>query len=154
MKLQARCTRYNIMRSSLSVICGRSVVFFRYSGFLHLWVNEWLLFNKNKLRLIRCWWGPLCNHANKLSWIFIVLAHWNNSPRVDMSLHSDTLSWFRANQSLFLLFNTVYLVEKQQISELSVPIITKVVSSKSNKSQKLWVQSPIMVRYTRYNIMW
>jgi hypothetical protein len=26
-----------------------------------------------------------------LSWIFIVLAHWNNSPRVDMSLQSDTL---------------------------------------------------------------
>ena len=25
------------------------------------------------------------------SWIFIVLAHWNNSPLVDMSLHSDTL---------------------------------------------------------------
>ena len=28
--------------------------------------------------------------------------HWNNSPRVDMSLHSDTLFWFRANQSLLL----------------------------------------------------
>jgi hypothetical protein len=26
----------------------------------------------------------------------LVLAHWNNSPRVDMSLHSDTLSWMRA----------------------------------------------------------
>jgi hypothetical protein len=25
--------------------------------------------------------------------IFLVLAHWNNSPRVDMSLHSDTLYW-------------------------------------------------------------
>jgi len=35
---------------------------------------------------------------------FIVLAHWNNSSWVDMSLHSDTLSWFPANQSfLFLL---------------------------------------------------
>jgi len=41
------------------------------------------------------WWGPLCTHdTNTLSWIFIVLAHWNNSPRVDMSLHSDTLFWF------------------------------------------------------------
>jgi hypothetical protein len=29
-----------------------------------------------------------------LSWIF--MAHWNNSPRVDMSLHSDTLFWYRA----------------------------------------------------------
>jgi hypothetical protein len=41
------------------------------------------------------WWGPL-------SWIFIVLAYWNNSPRIDTSLHSDTLFWFRANQSLLL----------------------------------------------------
>jgi hypothetical protein len=28
------------------------------------------------------------------------------SPRVDMSLHTDMLSWFRANQSLLLLLNT------------------------------------------------
>jgi hypothetical protein len=34
------------------------------------------------------------------SWVLIELAHWINSPQVDMSLHSDTLSWFRANQSL------------------------------------------------------
>jgi hypothetical protein len=28
---------------------------------------------------------------------FIVLTHWNNNLRVDMSLNSDTLFWFRAN---------------------------------------------------------
>jgi hypothetical protein len=28
-----------------------------------------------------------------------VLAHWNKSPLVDMSLHSDTSSWFWASQS-------------------------------------------------------
>jgi hypothetical protein len=33
--LMARCTRYNIMWSRLSVTCDRSVVFSRYSGFLH-----------------------------------------------------------------------------------------------------------------------
>ena len=53
--------------------------------------------------------------TNTLSWIFIVLAHWNNSPRVDMSLHSDTLFWFWANQSLLFLLNAACLVEKQQI---------------------------------------
>ena len=37
-----------------------------------------------------------------LNKIFQVLAHWNNNLRVDMSLHLDTLSWFRANQSLLL----------------------------------------------------
>jgi hypothetical protein len=31
----ARCTRYNIMLLSLSVTCGRSVVFSGYFGFLH-----------------------------------------------------------------------------------------------------------------------
>jgi len=35
-----------------------------------------------------------------LSWIFTVLAHRYNSPRIDMLLHSDTLSRFGANQSL------------------------------------------------------
>jgi hypothetical protein len=46
-----------------------------------------------------------------LSWIFIVLAHWNDIQWID----SDTLSWFRANQSLFFLLNAAYLAEKQQI---------------------------------------
>ena len=44
-----------------------------------------------------------------------MLAHWNNSPRIDMSPHSDTLAWFRANQSLFFLLNAECLEEKQQI---------------------------------------
>ena len=44
-----------------------------------------------------------------------VLIHWNTSLRRDISLHSDTLSWFRANQSLLFLLNAVCLVEKQQI---------------------------------------
>jgi hypothetical protein len=43
------------------------------------------------------------------------LAHRNNSPRVDMSLHSDTLSRFRVNQSLLLFLNAACLSEKQQI---------------------------------------
>ena len=51
--------------------------------------------------------------TNTLSWIFIVLALWNNSPRVDMLLHTDTLFWFRADQSLLILLNAVYLAEKK-----------------------------------------
>ena len=31
------------------------------------------------------------------------------------AIHSDTLFWFWANQSLLFLFNAVYLAEKQQI---------------------------------------
>ena len=49
------------------------------------------------------------------SWIFLVLAHWNNSSQIDMSPHSDTLSWFRANHSLLFFLNAACLAEKQQI---------------------------------------
>ena len=38
------------------------------------------------------------------------------SLQVEMSLHSDTLSWFQANQSLLLLLNVACLAEKQQIA--------------------------------------
>jgi len=46
--------------------------------------------------------------SNMLSRISKVLAHRNNSSRVNMSLHSSTLSWFRANLSLLLLLNTQF----------------------------------------------
>ena len=52
-----------------------------------------------------------------MSWIFAVLnvAHWNNSLRVDITLHLDTLFWFQANHSLLFLLNVAYLAEKQQM---------------------------------------
>jgi len=40
--------------------------------------------------------------TNTLSWIFIVLAHWNRQP-LDMYFHSGVLSWFRVNPYLFLI---------------------------------------------------
>ena len=54
-------------------------------------------------------------HNNSLNCILIVLAHWKNSVRVDMLLHSDTLYWDCVNQSLLLVLNTACLAEKQQI---------------------------------------
>ena len=44
--------------------------------------------------------------SNMLCRIIIVLTYWNNSPQVDMSLHPDTLTWFRTNQYLPLHLNT------------------------------------------------
>jgi hypothetical protein len=41
---QTRCTRYNIMWWSLSMTCGRSVVFSEHSGFLHQY-NSSLRYN-------------------------------------------------------------------------------------------------------------
>jgi hypothetical protein len=90
-------------------------------------VSEWLLFNansaifqlyygENKLLFNEMMMSSALFYNNTLSWSLIVLGHWNNSPRVDMSLHSDTLSWIRANQSLLFLLNAVCLAEKQHIS--------------------------------------
>jgi hypothetical protein len=46
-----------------------------------------------------------------LIWNCIVLAHWSNSPRIDMSFHSDTLSWFRTIPvSLLFLFYAACLL--------------------------------------------
>jgi hypothetical protein len=43
---------------------------------------------------------------------YSAIDYWNNSPRIDMSLHSDTLFWFRANQSLLFLLSVACLAEK------------------------------------------
>jgi hypothetical protein len=70
---------------------------------------------ENKLIINEVMMRSALYYSNMLSWIFIVLAHWNNSPRIDMSPYLDTLSWFRSNQSLFFLLNDACLAEKQQI---------------------------------------
>jgi hypothetical protein len=38
---------------------------------------------------------PFCIRSK----IVIVLVHWNKNPQIDMSLHSNTLSWLRVSQS-------------------------------------------------------
>ena len=73
--------------------------------------SEWLLFNANSA-IFQLYHGENKLSVNEmmmtsalytLNWIFVKLAHWNNNPQVDMSVHSNTLSWFRANQYLFFL---------------------------------------------------
>ena len=60
-----------------------------------------------------------------MSWILLVLAHWNNCPRIDMSLNTDTLFWFRVNQSVLFLLNDACLAEKQQIPIFIVSGLTR-----------------------------
>jgi hypothetical protein len=57
---------------------------------------------------------PALYQTNTICLIFIVVAHWHNSPRV------DTLSWFSANRSLFFLISAACLAEKQQIPNFIV----------------------------------
>ena len=69
-----------------------------------------LYHGKNK---IDCTFDDVRYVLHQQSWlIFIYCAI---SPRVDMSLHSETLSWFRANKTLFFLPNAACWVEKQHI---------------------------------------
>ena len=71
-------------------------------------------FSENKLIFNEMIMRSALNKTNTLSLVFIVLTHWYNSPLIDLSPHSDTLSGFRVNQSLLFLHNAVCLVEKQQ----------------------------------------
>ena len=88
---------------------ANSTIFQLYHGENNLIFNEMMMMSA-------LYW------ANTLSWNIIVLAHWNNSPWEDMSLHSDTLFWFWANQSLLFLLNAACLAEKQHI-----PIVKSLV---------------------------
>jgi len=103
------------------------------------WVSEWWSLNansaifqlhhgENKLIFNEMMMRFALYKINTLSCIFIVLAHWNNSPQIDISTHSDTLSWFRVNQlSLLFLLNVVCLVEMQQCgSHFGFKIHTKI----------------------------
>jgi hypothetical protein len=56
---------------------------------------------------------------------------YRNSPRIDMSPHSHTLSWFRDNQSLVFLINAACLAEKQHI-----PILKSLVWSDRSSNQR------------------
>jgi hypothetical protein len=74
----------------------------------------WLLYNLP----ITVWnteFTPSFSRVRVAQSIFIVLLHRNNSPRINMSPHSDTLSRFRANQFFLFLPNAAYWAEKQQI---------------------------------------
>jgi hypothetical protein len=83
------------------------------------WVSEWVLFNAKSAIFSAISWREQVN----IQWDddevrFVLDQHWHNSARVDMSLHSDTLFWFRANQSLLFLLIAACLAEKQQIQNL------------------------------------
>jgi len=80
-------------------------------GFIFSQLKERLLLNA-KWAIFQLYHGENITFKT-LDWIFIVLAHWNNSLWVDMLCHSDTLSRFCANQSLLLLFKAVCVVEEQ-----------------------------------------
>jgi hypothetical protein len=56
-----------------------------------LTIYHHIMVTENKLIFNEMMTRSVLHEINKLSWIFTVLAHRNNSLQVDMSPHSDTL---------------------------------------------------------------
>jgi hypothetical protein len=78
------------------------------------------------------------HYTNTLIWIFIVVTHWNNSPLVDMSLNSDTLSRFRSYQSLHLFLNaanTNFILTQSGVE----PIIYRTLDEYANHYSPMFV---------------
>jgi hypothetical protein len=97
------CT-WSYVADSLTTISGMQIIAFP--------VSELLLFKANSAIFQLFWWweqfnfqwDPLCTRPTRLNGFFIVLAHWNNSPWIDLLTHCDTLPWFQANEPVFALF--------------------------------------------------
>jgi hypothetical protein len=70
--------------------------------------------------------------------IWFGLDSWNNCLCGELLLLSDTLFWFRANQSLLLLVSAVCLAEKQQM-----PIYSLWFVALSSNSIFLWYSASI-----------
>jgi hypothetical protein len=84
----------------------------------------------------------------------ILLADWNNILQVDMSLHSDTLSWF---QALLLLLHAAYLVEKQQCYCLCLQDLLNERCEPLHNSSKLrgvWYLIPLSSIFQLYRGGW
>ena len=65
------------------------------------------------------------------SWIFIVIFHWNNSLQIDMSPHSDTLSWFQANHFIVFVIKLCRVIEHKKCNQCCT--VTQVYS------QLVWI---------------
>ena len=106
-------------------------------------MSEWLLFNSNEQ-----FFSYITARTSYFQWnddiCFVLdLAHWNNRPKVDMSLHSHTLFWFQDNQSLLLLLNAACLAEKQQI-----PILSSLVWPDQGSNHRSTTLEPSMLTIT------
>ena len=94
------------------------------------------------------WRGPLCT-LDQHSELDFHSASSMKQQSTDRHLpHSDTLSWFQANQSLLFLLNAVCLVEKKQIPNLKSLVWPDLVSNpplNALEASKLTITPPILL---------
>ena len=79
-------------------------------------MSEWLLFNANSaiIQLYHVENKLIFNEMMAMRLNFYSASSLKQQSEMDMSLHSDTLFWFQANQSLLLLLNAACIVGKQK----------------------------------------
>ena len=80
-------------------------------------------------------------YTDSVSCIFIMLTHWNTSTWLDMLLHSDTLFWFRVNQTLVLLFNAAEGETENTYSSLFLPTQSSKQQSTTLEEDTLTISS-------------
>ena len=66
----------------------------------------------------------LDQHVN---WIVLVPDYWSDPQQIDMSLRSDTFSWFRNIKSLLIFLNTTCLAKEQHIPLLFCFVLAHVM---------------------------
>jgi hypothetical protein len=81
---------------------------------LQIFVNS---FDETIMMMSTLYWINTCT----LSWIWIVLVHWNNSSRTDLSLHSDTPSVF------FMYFIFINFYTRTLLQNVCVVMITTIL---------------------------
>jgi hypothetical protein len=90
----------------VSVVISEIILYI--TAYALVWVSEWWLFLKANWAFLQ-----LYHDENELTLDKIMIIYVFSRPmrwRVDMSLHSDTLSRLRANQSFFALIPLCYLL--------------------------------------------
>ena len=110
----ARCTRYNIMWTSLSVICDRSVVFSGNFGFLHQQIWP-LRYNWNIVE------SGVPHHKHKSVWfiIAIVILDVTQHSLIDLPNIPTVPTWFSYSCSEYIASITRSLIDLPNI--LTVP---------------------------------
>jgi hypothetical protein len=75
-----------------------------------LWANKCLLFN-----IKRALFQQFHGENKSVGPLLQKMCYLTERTLINMSLHSDTFSWFRPNPSILLLFNVAFFVKKQHI---------------------------------------
>jgi hypothetical protein len=73
-----------------------------------------------------------------------MLAHWDNSPRIDLLPHSDPLSWLRAKQYLLFLRNDALKKGNDKITELRTILVVVDIGTMSTVAGKCYMEMPTL----------